>query len=247
MIAVNQAIPCILHCENCCGEKIIKLLLVEALNELDGSEKEEKAFLSGFEEFVNTNILGSIARKTNWRIHTSKSKDHRQCIRDQTMPNNHVRKFIDKFESLLTFCLQSDSDDAALRKQNWLEAVVLYRNIIRTARRREDFSDDMIEEFAEMTDEFYRKWLSLHADKGVTNYFHMIGSGHLTHYLRKWRNLYQFLQQGWESLNHQIKIFYFSRTQRGGHTAGLPQECSKIKPIGLWLQRKLLWLSGIVP
>jgi hypothetical protein len=45
--------------------------------------------------------------------------------------------------------------------------------------------------------------------EGVTNYIHMIGSGHVAVYLYKWKNLYQYLQQGWEAINSLIKTFFF--------------------------------------
>jgi hypothetical protein len=59
---------------------------------------------------------------------------------------------------------------------------------------------------------FYEKWIDLLGEEGAPNYFHMIGASHLTYYLRQWRNLYRFLQQGWESLNALFKTFYFQRT-----------------------------------
>jgi hypothetical protein len=40
---------------------------------------------------------------------------------------------------------------------------------------------------------------------GMTNYFHMIGSGHMTYFLWEWHNLYRYLQQGREALNSIIK------------------------------------------
>ena len=74
----------------------------------------------------------------------------------------------------------------------------------------------------------------------ITNYIHLLSSGHMSDYLHKWRNLYLHSQQGWESLNNLVKIFFFRRTGRGGGKYGK----SKLKPIARWLQRRLLWLCG---
>jgi hypothetical protein len=90
----------------------------------------------------------------------------------------------------------------------------------------------------------YAKWIALLREKGVTNYFHMLGSGHFRYYLMEWRNLYRYSQQGWESLNSQIKQVYFRRTQRGGHGGKASERNSKVKPIARWVQRKLYWMSG---
>ena len=88
---------------------------------------------------------------------------------------------------------------------------------------------------------------------------------HFAYYLKEWKNLYRYSQQGWESLNSLIKSFYFHRTQRGGHGAtvrlqtiddmsdvvlnsddfedGFKSHKSRAKSIAKWLQRRLIWLS----
>jgi hypothetical protein len=48
-------------------------------------------------------------------------------------------------------------------------------------------------------------WLDLLGAEHMTNYIHIIGSGHLTYFASKYRNLYRFSQQGWESLNQLLK------------------------------------------
>jgi len=51
----------------------------------------------------------------------------------------------------------------------------------------------------------------------VTNYIHMLGSGHINYYMKAYGNLYKFLQQGWESLYENIKLAFFNHTQCGGN------------------------------
>ena len=77
-----------------------------------------------------------------------------------------------------------------------------------TVRQRDDFTDEEIENFQEEADVFFRIWVGLHGSGGVTNYVHMIGAGHLSYYLYKWRNLYCYSQQGWESMNHLLKHLF---------------------------------------
>jgi hypothetical protein len=85
----------------------------------------------------------------------------------------------------------------------------------------------------------------MHGRKGVTNSFHMLGTVDFTYYLRKWRNLYHFSQQGWESLNAMIKSFIFRRNQQqGGHRSRKDEANQRIKPIARWIQRQLLFVSG---
>ena len=111
-------------------------------------------------------------------------------------------------------------------------------------RKKEDFLDDKIESFQIVCDHFFASCVKLHKEAGVGNYVHMIGAGHLSYYLQKWRNLYRYSQQGWEALNSQIKTIYFRRTQCGGNK-GDGEFNSKVEPIGKWLQRSLFYKMGL--
>jgi hypothetical protein len=53
--------------------------------------------------------------------------------------------------------------------------------------------------------------------EGITNYIHMLGSGHIKHYMTIHHNLYKYSQQGWESLNEKFKLMLFNHMQRGGN------------------------------
>ena len=57
----------------------------------------------------------------------------------------------------------------------------------------------------------------------------------------KWKNLYRFSQQGWEACNALVKSVWHRRTQRGGGKS----HRSVLKPLGRWLQRRMLWLCGM--
>jgi hypothetical protein len=95
-----------------------------------------------------------------------------------TIPNTKLRKFLDNFDLLVELCVV-DPD----RKEKWNEAIQLWVAYIAWAGQREDFSDDEINELEELGDEFFRIWLDLHGQAGVTNYIHLIGAGHLSYYL----------------------------------------------------------------
>jgi len=45
--------------------------------------------------------------------------------------------------------------------------------------------------------------------EGVTNYIHMLTTGHISEYLVYWGDLYDHSQQGWEAFNSLIKTFFF--------------------------------------
>jgi hypothetical protein len=112
------------------------------------------------------------------------------------------------------------------------------------AHQRENFTDEEIDAFSTQCNNFFEVWVDLTGLEGMTNYIHMIGSGHMTYYLREWRNLYRYSQQGWEALNSLLKNIYFRWTQRGGHKGDGKSKNSKLPSIAKWLQWRLFFLSG---
>ena len=235
MIIIEQAIPCILHMENRVGEKMLKLLLLDGVHERDADKKEIEKMIREVNNVVNTSILGTRRRKSNWSVNLTKEG----TVADQTMTNNHTRKIINGFEKILPLCVSNQE-----RRDKWSECIELWREIVEISRQKDDFTDAQIDSFQYLCDTFFIKWVKLHKHHGVGNYVHMIGAGHLSYYLRKWRNLYRYSQQGWEALNSQIKTVYFRRTQRGGHK-GNGEFNSKVEPIAKWVQRTLFWKGGL--
>jgi hypothetical protein len=237
-ITLRQGVPCILHLENRVGEKKIKMVLLEGYDALP-TDTLKTQFLKDFENLVNSRVLGTPIRQANWRISVGKDKDNRQCIKDQTLPNTHVRKFLSKFEFIATLCIADEP-----RRAEWNATIHLWNDVIGFARKRENFDDDAIEEFQTRADDWWAAWMSLVGRDGITNYTHIVSSGHLSFYMKEWGNLYRYSQQGWEAYNSLIKSVYYRRTQRGGHGGKKDEASSRVKPLGRWMQRKLFFLSG---
>jgi hypothetical protein len=108
-------------------------------------------------------------------------------------------------------------------------------------RRKDAVTLEDVKEFQYFTDLFFVKYMELVGRNGITNHFHLLGSGHIADYLFYYKNLFEHSQQGWEAFNSFLKVFYFRRTNRsGGHV-----DCSRVRQIARWLGRRLIWLSGI--
>jgi len=87
--------------------------------------------------------------------------------------------------------------------------------------------------------------LSFSSHLGVSNYAHLLGAGHLYHYLKKWGNLYRFQQQGWEKKNGILASFCNRRTRKGGAGGKYgPSHTSRIIPVMEWFQRTTAWTFG---
>ena len=76
---------------------------------------------------------------------------------------------------------------------------------------------------------------------GITNYIHMLGAGHIRFFLKKWKNLHRFSNQGWEAYNALVANYWHHRTQKGGGKGG---DKSKILAIAQWILRVMMWRTG---
>ena len=91
------------------------------------------------------------------------------------------------------------------------------------ARKGSDYTDQELTLFGHHLDHFFQLWVELHGRQGVRNYLHMIGSGHMLEYMRRWGNLTKYSQQGWEALNALIKLFFFAGQTKVVGTAVRPK------------------------
>ena len=201
-------------------------------------QKNMDDYLSSFENLVNTKIIGNQFKPSQWRI--PKHDQQGYLVGSITLNNRTTRKIINNLNDLIDLSIQ----DISLNYK-WKSCINLYTKVIEVLRQKEDLTDSEIDDFQILADEFLKLWLELHGRDGVTNYFHMIGSGHLKYYLKIWRNLYRFSQKGWENMNSLIRRFYFRRTQKGGYTGKKDvTNSSKAVPIAKWIQRTLMWKTG---
>jgi hypothetical protein len=118
------------------------------------------------------------------------------------------------------------------------------QNIFETMSQHEDFTDEELDVLQVCFYDFSDLWITLCGRDGTSNYIHLIITGHLMYYLRKWRSFYWYENEGWEHLNYSIAYFYFNKTQMGGSAGTLSCEASqKVRPIGLWFLRSLFWTT----
>jgi hypothetical protein len=87
------------------------------------------------------------------------------------------------------------------------------------------------------------------AERGVTNYFHYIGSGHLMWMIRRYGNLWRFCNEGAESMNSLVSKRYNQHNNKGGNkqscVSGPKLKCLPFEVIGKWLGRLTAWHTGL--
>lgn len=246
LMLIEQAIPCIMHLENRVGEKLITVLLAIGAERFQRQRgvKSLSRFANNIQHIVNTRILGSPNRPKQWRVPLNDAGD---AVNKVSLSNKKTRLFIDNIIPLVEYIFQAPEDVEV--REIWRSMIIDYRDALMILRQSSEYSDDEITDFQEKIDRFFYNYLenSGASKEGITNYLHMLGSGHVSYYMKKHKNLSKFSQQGWESLNEKVKLIFFNHTQRGGNygsSAG-GQERYYLRSIFLAFQREVMWISGM--
>ena len=206
MVLMLDSIPCLLHLENRMGLKILTLVLKTGLTavknaksaepfpwmtkQCDTQDKRIQAYLREVNRLMSENVLGTELLPSHWKMPFDEKKKKVATI---CMDNVRIRKVVTKFEVLLGCCVLDET-----KRELWQRCIGHYRSALKKVNVRHDMKQREIFSFQRQVDYFFRDWLTLHGEEGVTNYAHMLGSGHLMEYLNRWRNLWAHSQQGWE-------------------------------------------------
>jgi hypothetical protein len=243
---VMKCIPCILHCENRVGLKLLTMLLVEGLSnakkallfaELPTEQKRIDCYISTVQAIINSEILGSNRSPAQWRVQLSEDGKEIGII---CMDNTRMRKVVNKLEGIINISVVNPG-----RINKWNLSVEAYRKGMIELRRKSDFTPEEVPEVQKQLDIFFQNWMNLWGRAGITNYIHMLGCGHMADYLLTAKNLYRHSQQGWENLNHLLKTFFFRRTARGGASNKGTGTKDRLRPIARWMQRRLCFSCGL--
>ncbi len=207
---------------------------------------------------MQTSVLGDSenGRLGQWKFPL---KDGSKQVEARSMANMNSRKCVMGLKTIASLVFAAELDEHSenpeetrrenkLLEKKWHEVFDTYLPMMTCVRKHEDFTDEEIDEFHVLTSRFMSLWVDLTGGKGITNYIHLIGAGHITYYLRKHRNLNKFCQQGWEALNQLLKQFYFNNTNHGGSLGNSNGDMIKgehCKPLIRLCQRRTMWLLGL--
>jgi hypothetical protein len=118
--------------------------------------------------------------------------------------------------------------------------------VLKKMKQRRDFTDPEMDQLQKQIDTWSHLWIGMVGESGMKKYTHLVCSGHMTYFLRRWRNLYRYSNQGWEYKNKQMRYVYHNRSQMG-RNSGSGQHHSKLKPLGFWFLRCLWWMTREFP
>jgi hypothetical protein len=246
MYLVLQAVVCILHLENRIGLKSIESILRSGISNarkgnLDwimakGINRRQEQYVKRITSIMRSEILGTTIAPSQWRFPLTEEG----TMGTLSMDNNRTRSVMNAIELLIvkSFPTVDANKDLLLR------CFPRYRAAIIILRKNTDATEEEIATFQDHIDAWFQDWVKVFGKEGCTNYTHMLSSSHVMRYMQEWKCLHRFSQQGWEALNALIKSYFFRRTNRGGLSKNSTKK-SKLLGIARWLQRRIMWYSGI--
>jgi hypothetical protein len=208
------------------------MLIIKALSYVEDDNHALTNYILNFERHINERIFGEPDAPSEWKFPYEEDK-----LGEIKFSNWRARKIVEELDGLVDLSIPESEPE--LRMQ-WKSVAQIYVEVMRQLRRRNTFSVAHIDQFQSKADEFFIAWVNLVGYDGITNYVHMLGSGHIRYFLRKWGNLYKLQNQGWEQYNARVAAFWHHRTTKGGSKT----DRSKILPIARWLLRLMLWKTG---
>jgi hypothetical protein len=236
MIRIENAVPCVLHLHKRVMEKILSLIFTRSLGEQEKTKAVRLVHAEKMSKWLNEKAFGTVDDPGTYSV----------PMDDKTGELGEV-KFNDGYakdvENVLSELITKFLTKPESKCSKWVLAFDGISEIMTTFRQHADFSEVEINALEARINKWSVDWIKLAGREGMTNYLHMICSGHMIAYLRRWKNLYRFSNQGWEYQNASIRYVYHHRSQHGGSSGKYGGRGSKVKPIGMWFLRKLWWMT----
>ena len=227
---------CILHAKMRMCEKIIQQIILAGMRK-NATGQHFDNYCKKVEDMVNSEILSRTTcnEDGHWKVPLDK-KDKKK-LGDVKLSGPSADKFMAGFNHLVDACT---SDYTPEYREKWQLACSKFLVVIKLLESREEFSSDRVDAFQLQCDDFGHIFFALTGRDGMTNYFHILRSGHFSYFFRKYGNLYLLSQQGWENVNGTYKRTFHNNTQKGGGVGG----SSKLAPVMYTLARAMLWRYG---
>ena len=92
-----------------------------------------------------------------------------------------------------------------------------YSAMMKALNQKADFTDEQIVDVGRMIDTWGELYLKLCGSSQVTNYIHVLIAGHITNFLRRYKNLDRYAKIDFEAFMGVMRAFIGRRENRGGH------------------------------
>jgi hypothetical protein len=143
------------------------------------------------------------------------------------------------------------------KRTEWMSFLYHYVHVNEKLHSTLEYGAEDVDDLEEHIDKMYTLLISSIGGKerGITNYFHYLGAGHLIWMVRRFGNLWRFCNEGAESLNSVASKRYNMHNNKGGYkgTSGYKADeedktankCEPFEVLGSWLSRLSMWHLGM--
>jgi hypothetical protein len=161
--------------------------------------------------------LGTEQSPAHWKLWYSKDATGIITIEPIQERNSIMRAMMDAIDQIILAAIPEQHPNL---RDDLLLACSNYKSAIRLMTVHRILDDEEQDHFQELIDDYFKVWVAVFGQAGVTNYIHLLGSGHISHFIRKYKCLYIYSQQGWEALNSVCTGFILQNSARGGYGSG---------------------------
>jgi hypothetical protein len=232
---VELLIPCILHLENRIGEKIVTMIIRLGLEK---SERAASVFITELQEVFQKEVLGSVESPSQWKIPFKRESDGSIQLGPIQERNAVIREMMKCIDKIIEGAIP-EREQAI--KTKLVLACAKYSDAMKILTAHRLLMEEEQDHFQDLIDDFFESWLEMFGNDGMTNYLHLLGSGHVLYFLKKYKCLYIYSQQGWEALNSICTAYILQNSSRGGFGSGQNGKKSYIFPLIRYIMRDLLW------
>jgi len=237
--APHQVVSCILHLEMRVAEKMVEAILRRGL----ALANNQTTFVREVELHVKTQILcGTNGAEGIFHLPVDRGtgENGRKRLGTISFSKFRARRFMDNLDDLIDYCMPGDDADSVLSRDRIKLAVADYSHAMVILGQKTNYTDNDINQFQEKIDSWFATWVYEFGSEALTNYTHLLSSGHIREEMEDLGNLYRYSQEGVEAMIGLMKNYFFRRTMRGGGRS--KDNGDKMLPLAKWLQRRMFFL-----
>ncbi len=227
------------------------LLEKDKCNEEVRLQKQEKKIVSP-NLVALTNIirqLGSLGESWSHQWEEGNTK----ALKKIKLPFDQSKKIfkVDQLAVLQGAVDIAVSEERPEHRAEWKTFMEHYVNMVETLIKSEDYSTADIDALELRIEKCYGSLMKIAGMKGCTNYFHLLGSGHIIWLTRIYGNLWRMRnEEDVEGQNGTLSLRYNKFNNRGGNKGNsknkdIKAKCHSFQVLGAWMARLTMWQVGL--
>jgi hypothetical protein len=234
-----------LHCLMRMHEKVLFLIYFAAMNRLSGTPERLLETLDSLS--AKTRVIAKLPPK--WTHTLDKDKKGNTKLLPFKMNYDTSKRIFNMMTlpglyELIDIAVVSEEDN-----KTWRAFMVSYLNCMEKVTASKEYTPKDIDELDVLCKKMYHLLVTtIGGLEACTNYFHIIGSGHVVWMAREYGNLWRYRNEGVEAFNKIVSLRYNKFNNRGGYkktrAGDEKRKCNEFWSLGQWLGRWSLWHLG---